>query len=139
MASKEGAEVPTVIDEAQSFAGYADTPRAQADNAAILANWEQLSEWGCYGAEGMEKLRRGGSPTIKNGFLAGEVVALDHVLPVALVPELRSAYFNLQAITAKENQRKEDSVGEREKTFDGRLSQEGLLSADGLDKILAHE
>ena len=54
----------------------------------------------------MEELRRGGSPTIKNGFLAGEEMALDHVLPVALVPELRSAFFNLEAVTAKENLRK---------------------------------
>ena len=44
-------------------------------------------------------------------------MALDHVLPVALVPELRSAFFNLEAIHKKENLRKGAAVGDREKKF----------------------
>ena len=83
----------------------------------------------------MAELRKGRSPTIKNGFLAGEEMALDHVLPVALVPELRSAFFNLEAVTAKENTRKGAEVGEREKNFALVLFKDGLLSREGLEIV----
>ena len=121
--------------EAQKLAAYGGTPRAKRDKMKILLNWKKLEAWGCYGAEGMKELRRGGSPTIKNGFLAGEEMALDHVLPVALVPELRSAFFNLEAITAKENLRKGAKVGEREKLFALVLFKDGLLSREGLEAV----
>ena len=126
IAEREGAEVSAVIDEAQKLAAYGGTPRAKMDKEAIIWSWKKLETWGCFGAEGMEELRRGGSPTIKNGFLAGEEMALDHVLPVALVPELRSAFFNLEAITAKKNLRKGANVGEREKKFARRLFEVAL-------------
>ena len=131
----ETAQVSAVIDEAQKLAAYGGTPRAKVDKKAILWRWGKLDPWGCYGEEGMAELRKGRSPTIKNGFLAGEEMALDHVLPVALVPELRSAFFNLEAVTAKENTRKGAEVGEREKNFALVLFKDGLLSREGLEIV----
>lgn len=77
--------------EAQRLAGNGGTAKAKADKAAILWNRKKLEEFGCLDPAGMERLWRGQAPAIKKGEHAGDSVALDHVLPVALVPELRAA------------------------------------------------
>ena len=62
----------------------------------------------------MAELRKGGSPTITKGEHAGDSVALDHVLPRAVVPELAARFYNLEAIPAKANLAKSAKVGQRE-------------------------
>jgi hypothetical protein len=49
----------------------------------------------------MEKLRKGGSPTITKGESIGDTIALDHVLPCSIVPELAARYYNLEALSSK--------------------------------------
>lgn len=131
-ARERGGEVFAVIDTAQKVAGYAGTPGGNADKLAISWSRQKLEDFGCFNAEGMAALRKGGSPKITKGQHAGDSVALDHVLPRAVVPELAARFYNLEAIPARENLAKSAKVGKRELELARRWNREGLLSAVGL-------
>lgn len=49
------------------------------------------------------KLRKGGSPEITKGEHAGDFIALDHILPRTVVPELTARFFNPEALPARDN------------------------------------
>lgn len=83
----------------------------------------------------MAKLRKGGSPKITKGEHAGDSIALDHVLPRAIVPELEARFYNLEAIPARQNLAKSANLTEREINLARRWHREGLLSAEGLARI----
>jgi len=100
-ARRGGGEVSVVIDQAQASAGYTGSPGAKADKLAITWSRQKLDDFGCFTDAGMAELKRGGSPTITKGDHAGDDIALDHVLPRAVVPELAARFYNLEAIPAK--------------------------------------
>jgi hypothetical protein len=137
MARRGGGDPGRVIDQAQTSAGYGGTVAAKADKAAIVWTHGKLARWGCFDAEGMERMKRGAAPMIKAGEHAGEGVELDHVLPVAIVPELKAAVFNLEALPAKVNRAKSADITQRELALARRWRGEGLLSEDGLRAVLA--
>jgi len=83
----------------------------------------------------MAELRNCGSPTITKGKHAGDSVALDQVLPRAVVPELAARFYNLEAIPAKENLAKSAKIEERELLLARRWAKDGLLSAEGLAAV----
>jgi hypothetical protein len=116
-------------------AGYAGTQRAKAYKQAISWSHRKLETFGCYTEEGMEKLRRGGSPKITMGDHIGDTIELDHVLPRVIVPELAARFYNLEAVPAKVNGRKSARITEREITLARRWHREGLLSAAGLAAV----
>jgi len=87
-----------LIDAAQTAAGYGGSIGAKKDKLAITWSRNRLEEYGCFTMEGMEKLRRGGSPEIMEGPHAGDSIALDHDLPKSVVPELAARFYNLEAI-----------------------------------------
>ena len=123
------------MERAQAVAGKVDTPRAKADRLAIVSNRARLDAFGCFTPEGMAELRKGGSPTITKGPDAGRGVALDHVLPVKVAPELAAKLFNLQAISDRENLAKAAKIGRREIGLARDWHGAGLLSADGLAAV----
>jgi hypothetical protein len=134
-ARKAGGDAGTVIDTAQKAAGYSGSSGAKADKQAILWSRKNLESWGCFTPEGMEKLRNGGSPIITKGEDAGDSIALDHVLPRAVVPELAARFYNLEAIPAKDNLRKSSKITAREVALARRWHRDGLLSAEGFRAI----
>lgn len=131
-----GGDVSSVVDSAQAAAGYAGTKGAVADKKAILWNRKKLEDFGCFSPEGMKRLRKGGSPSITKGPASGSQVALDHVLPRAVVPELAARFYNLEAIPARENLMKGAKVGKRELELAQRWNREGLLSSEGLKSVI---
>lgn len=136
-ARQAGGDVDEVIHLAQTAAGYEGTKRATADQAAIHWSLSKLEDFGCFTADGMAKLKKGGSPTIMKGEYAGTGIMLDHVLPRAVVPELAARFYNLEAVAAKVNLEKSAKVGSRELLLARRWQAEGLLSAEGLEAIEA--
>ena len=132
-----GGDVSEVLDTAQATARYAGTPGACADKIAIIWNRKNLEDFGCFTPEGMAKLRKGRSPTITRGPHAGDTVALDHVLPRSIVPELAARFFNLEAIDASSNLAKSAKITAREVALARRWHREGLLSIEGLRAVEA--
>ena len=72
---------------------------------------------------------------IMKGEHAGDSIALDHVLPRSLVPELAARFYNLEAIPSRQNLAKSDRIGKREIDIARRWQKMGLLSAKGLNAI----
>jgi hypothetical protein len=132
----QGGDVSVVVDTAQAAVGYAGTKCAVADKKAILWNHRKLVDFGCFSPEDMAKLRKGGSPSISKGVPSGTQIALDHILPRAVVPELAARFYNLEAIPARENLMKSSKVGKRELLLAERWNREGLLSAEGLKSVI---
>lgn len=106
-----------------------------ADKQAILWSRKNSGLWGCFTPEGTEKLRNGGSPKITKGDSASDGIALDHVLPVKVVPELEARFYNLEAIPSKVNLRKRAKITAREVSLASRLHREGLVSVEGLEAV----
>ena len=130
-AHQRGGGISDVMDTAQAAAGYGGTNTAAADKAAILWTFQKLEKWKCFSAAGVAELKRGGSPLTK----AGQPIALDHVLPRSIVPELAAKFFNLEAILAKKNQKKGAKITQREIDLARRWQEAGLLSAVGLEAV----
>jgi hypothetical protein len=137
MARQGGGDASKVIDQAQAVAGYQGSKAGIADKAAILWNFGNLQKWGCFTSEGLKGLRKGESPEITLGAERGQKLALDHVLPRAVVPELAARFYNLEAISEKQNLTKGAKISKRELDLAKRWRVEGLLSAEGLRAVEA--
>lgn len=96
-----------------------------------LIEVSELQGCGCFTDEGLAKLKKGGSPTINKGPHTGDEIALDHVLPRAVVPELAARFYNLEAIPARVSLTKSAKFTEREILLARRWKRDGLLSAEG--------
>ena len=136
-ARRAGGDPAEVVALAQTVAGYAGTVAAKEDKAAIVSNRSKLEALGCFTAQGMSDLRKGASPDITKGFLAGSGIELDHILPVSIVPELASRFFNLSAMSEQENRTKGAKITEREVAIARRWNRAGLLSDAGLRAVEA--
>ena len=80
-------------------------------------------------------MRKGGSPIITKGESIGDSIAIDHVLPRSIVPELAARFYNLEAIPAKKNLLKSANITEREINLARRWHREKLLSLNGLRAV----
>ncbi len=136
-ARQAGGDVSEVLDKAQVAAGYSGTVGAKADKAAIIWSRKKLEDFGSFTPEGIAKLKKGGSPEISKGDHAGDSIALDHVLPRSIVPELEARFYNLEALPARENLTKSAKITNREVVLARRWKKEGLLSAAGLAAVEA--
>lgn len=136
-ARRAGGDVSGIMATAQTVAGYQGTARAKADASAVIANREKLDALGCLDAPGMEELRKGHSPTITKGPDVGRAVHLDHIVPVSVTPELAAKFYDLDAISERENEAKGAKITQRELDFARRWNREGLLSAAGLAAVEA--
>ena len=86
-------------------------------------------------AQRVAELRKGYSPTITKGPEAGRGVHLDHILPVHITPELAARFYDLDAISDRENEAKGSKITKRELDLARRWNREGLLSAAGLAAV----
>jgi len=82
-------------------------------------------------------LRKGNAPTITKGPYADEIVTGDHIIPRSVCPELDNALYNLEMMPLTLNQKKSAKVGQRQIDLVKRWNADGLLSSDGLRKVLA--
>jgi hypothetical protein len=73
----------------------------------------KLEGYVCFDTAGMAELRKGNAPTITKGEHAGDSIALDHVLPRAIVPELAARFYHLEAIPSKLNGKKSAKITDR--------------------------
>ncbi len=136
MARRAGGDVSGVVDAAQRTAGYAGTPRAKADAQAIIANRDRMEALGCFDAAGLAELRKGQSPTITKGMEAGRAVHLDHIIPIHIAPELAARFYDLAAISDRENEAKGAKITQRELDLARKWNNEGLLTEEGLAAVV---
>ncbi len=97
--------------------------RVQADAVRLLPR----SEW--------KSSHTSGSPTITTGPDAGDSIALDHVRPRSIVPELAARFYNLEAVPSGANLSKSKKIGKRELDLARRWNSQGLMAAAGLKTV----
>ena len=107
------------------------TPYAGFVRWGLLNNLKIAKELGLLNPEGMAEMRRGKSATITKGQYAGQEAEADHVIPLAVAPELGNQVMNLELLPAKLNRAKSDKVGKRQMVFGKELHDAGLLSEAG--------
>lgn len=134
-AEAAGADPGAVLDQAAGLNGTSGTPRAGFLRWGLLENLRLAKELGILGEDGREELRRGKSAAITRGDYVGQEAQADHVLPLALCPELGNEVFNLELLPAKLNQSKGMKVGERQKIFARELYEAKLLSLESLQRV----
>ena len=67
-----GADIGETIDKAQAHLGIEKTASGAEDKKALQWAHGRLTQYGCFTVDGMDKLRRGGSPQITLGPSAGQ-------------------------------------------------------------------
>ncbi|HEX7261124.1 MAG TPA: YqaJ viral recombinase family protein [Luteolibacter sp.] len=65
----------------------------------------------------------------------GDSIAIDHILPRAVVPELAARFYNLEAVPARKNLKKSAKITKREMDLARKWNAEGLLSEEGLKAV----
>lgn len=92
-----GAALP---QQASVAAGYA--PRFAKEQ--ILATYQAAKDMGVFDdMTNLQKMRRGLSPTILKGPATGQLVHVDHIIPLKYAPELGNNFANLRYSTASVN------------------------------------
>jgi hypothetical protein len=130
-AEAAGDKPEAVLDDAAKLNGTAGTPYAGFVRWGLLENLKIAHELGLLTPEGLAELRRGKCATITKGQYAGQEAEADHVIPLAVAPELGNQVMNLELLPAKLNRAKSDKVTERAKIFAKELYEAGLLSEEG--------
>ena len=125
------------MDNVMAALGWGETLKGELTAAAMARNRTIAERLGCFDAEGMEKLRRGSSPTVKFGPYSGEKLTVDHIIPRAVSPSLDLVLANLELMPHSLNLGKGAKIGQRQADLANKLLQAGLLSADEHRRVLA--
>jgi hypothetical protein len=133
-AGRAGQKPKNVAHEAVSQAGYKSSA-ATLTEQSLLRNLDIATKLGCLDAEGRAQMRRGDAPTVRKGPYTGEIASVDHIIPLAVVPELDCVIANLELLPLKLNESKNAKISSRQKSLAKKLNKAGLLSAEGLKAV----
>ena len=135
-AKSEGQNPATVADKAVALIGWAGQARGRLTAAAMLRNVTIIERLGCTTPEDCEKMSRGRAPTVRTGPYAGQVLSVDHIIPRAVAGELDNVIANLELMPLGLNEGKSDRIGDRQVSMAKAFRDAGLLSDDGLRRVL---
>jgi hypothetical protein len=105
---------------------------AKLTAAAMTRNLTIAERLGCLDADGLRDMRKGQSPTVRNGPYKGDQLSVDHIIPRAVVPELDNVIANLELMPLKANKSKNARLGERQLDLGRKFHKAGLLSKEGM-------
>jgi hypothetical protein len=126
-AKTSGKNPVEIVNGAVVQIGWQDTYKGRLTAAAILQNLEILEELGSTTSEDIAEMRKGQSPIVRKGPSTGDIVSVDHLIPVRAAPELSNVIANLELLPLKLNQSKGDSIGPRQRDLAKQLHAGGLL------------
>jgi hypothetical protein len=92
--------------------------------------WTLPEKLGCLTTDNFEKMRHGRSPTVTRGPYAGELAKVDHIVPIALEPQLGNEIANLEMMPRALNRRRGVKMGQRQRDYLRKFRAAGLLSAE---------
>lgn len=136
-AKQSGHDPGAVAREAVALIGWGGTAKGDLTAAAMERNVTIIGRLGSTTEEDIAAMRRGRAPTVRTGPYAGQVLTVDHIIPRAVAPELDNVIANLELMPLGLNQGKSDSVTERQTDLARKFHAAGLLSADGLQRVLS--
>ena len=97
---------PIRSDDAQWLNHSAGTPRAPLVKASLLRNLDIADKLGLLTPENLALIRRGHSPLVMRGPYTGEPAEVDHIIPLAIAPEVDKEIANLELLPRSVNRRK---------------------------------
>ncbi len=134
-ARNAGQKPGDVLDRAVAQAGYKHEA-AKLTKDALLRNLDIADKLGCLNAAGLAEMRRGKAPTVMKGPYKGDELSVDHIVPRAVVPELDNVIANLELMPLRLNEKKNATIGDRQRAMAKQFYQAGLLSRKGLETVL---
>lgn len=102
---------------------------------AMVRNLVIAERLGCLDPDGLREMHRGQAPTVHRGPYRGEKLSVDHIIPLAVVPELDNVIANLELMPLKLNEGKNAKIGARQLDLARKLHKAGLLSSEGLKAV----
>lgn len=109
----------------------------RGERGGLLRNLDIAEKLGCLTPENLAAIRSGQSPTVTRGPYAGEPAEVDHIVPIALAPELGNEIANLELLPHTLNRCKGAKVGARQKDCARKFAAVGVLSAESLRRIFS--
>jgi len=131
-ARADGHPVEAVAVDAVKRAGYTNAALVKMTSAELVRNHDIATKLGVLNPEGLEKLRRGNAATITAGPYKGGKTSVDHIVPVAIVPELDNVVANLELLPLRVNESKGAKMGERQRDYCRRFQAAGVLTEERL-------
>jgi hypothetical protein len=136
-AKQDGQDPAKVAEKAVNLIGWGSTEKGRLTAAAMVRNLTILERLGGTTPGDLDDLRRGKTAEVRRGPYAGEIISVDHIIPRAVAPELDNVIANLELMPLSLNKEKKDKVGDRQVSLARQLHAAGLLSADGLQRVIA--
>jgi hypothetical protein len=127
---RNGGSLEAAIDAAFARFGWTGTPQGDETKLTLIRNFKRAENLGCFDAEGLEEMRRGHSPTVKQGVFIGQEMSVDHVIPRAAAPELDNVLANLELKPLRMNVSKSAKLEPRQIEFARRFVAAGIISAE---------
>jgi hypothetical protein len=103
---------------------------------AMVRNLVIAERLGCLDPDGLREMHRGQAPTLRRGPYRGQKLSVDHIIPLAVAPELDKVIANLELMPLKMNEGKNAKIGARQVDLARKLHQAGLLSSEGLKAVI---
>ncbi len=138
-AKQNGQDPAKVAGRAVELIGWARTAKGKMTADALTRNLVIAERLGAVTPADIEAMSRGRSPTIRKGPYEGDIISVDHIVPRAVAPELDNVIANLEFMPLKLNQSKNDRIGDRQVSVANALRDAGLLSDEGLKRVLAQK
>jgi len=137
--AKAAGEGPTkVAAEAVRIVGMKGQA-AKLTSRQMVRNLKIAETFGCLEPEGLARMRRGGAPKVTRGKCKGDELSVDHIIPRQVVPELDNVIANLELMPLRLNEEKNASIGKRQVELAVKLEKAGLVSKQGMGRIVGRE
>ncbi len=133
-AEQRGLAPETTLNWAFRLNGQQE-PQAGLVRESLLRNVKIARQLGLLDAKNLEDLRHGRAGTVREGPYKGELVEIDHIVPLSLAPEVGNELANLEMLPRTLNRRKSNRVNERQLAHAERLHNAGLLTQTSLLKV----
>ena len=137
-AQAAGLQTSEVAARAVRLAGYQGAA-ATLTAGAMTRNLTIAGRLGALDSEGLERMRRGNTATVRNGPCAKQKLTVDHMIPRAVAPELDKTIANLELMPAGLNSSKGKKIGDRQRSLATQLNRARLLSTEGLRAVVVAE
>lgn len=131
VAKTAGKNPEEITRQAVARIGWGGTDKGRLTAAAIIHNLTIAEELGSTTDEDIADMRRGRSPTVRKGPYTGDILSVDHIIPVAAAPELSNTIANLELMPLRLNQAKNDRISDRQRNFAKKLHAAGILADPG--------
>jgi hypothetical protein len=139
IARQQGRDPQAEMVAVMEAVGWGGTMKGELTAKAMVRNRIIADRLGCLDEEGMERMRRGASPTVKRGPYAGDKLHVDHIIPRSVSPALDLVLANLELMPASVNYRKGRKIGQRQVDLANKLHAASSLSAADRDIVLAQQ